>query len=53
MFLEAQMTLVIGFDDNGRDHDNMLLRVLLICKELNLKLNKDKVMSDVHQSLFW
>ena len=29
--------LVVGYDDGGRDHDNILHRVLLICRKVNLK----------------
>ena len=38
----VEYILVVGYDDNGKDHDNTLSRVLQICKEANLKLNKDK-----------
>ena len=34
--------LVIGYDDNGRDHDELVCKVLQRCSEVNLKLNKDK-----------
>ena len=35
-------TLVIGNDKNGADHDAAIHKVLRYCKEVNLKLNKDK-----------
>ena len=34
--------LVIGYDDNGADHDAAVHRVLQRCEEVNLKLNKEK-----------
>ena len=34
--------LVIGYDDNGADHDAVVHKVLQRCKEVNLKLNKEK-----------
>ena len=34
--------LVIGYDDNGTDHDAMVHKVLQRCEEVNLKLNKEK-----------
>ena len=34
--------LVIGYDEDGTDHDKVLYNVLRHCKEVNLKLNKDK-----------
>ena len=38
----ADDILVVGYEDDGMDHDNTLRRVLLTCGEVNLKLNKDK-----------
>ena len=32
--------LVIGYDNNGADHDAAVHRVLQRCEEVNLKLNK-------------
>ena len=43
MFGITDDILVVGYDDNDRDHDNMLRRVLQICREINPKLNKDKI----------
>ena len=37
--------LVVGYDNAGRDHNNTFERVLLICREVNPKLNKDKCYS--------
>ena len=34
--------LVIGYDEDGTDHDTAVHKVLRWCKEVNLKLNKDK-----------
>ena len=34
--------LVVGYDVDGRDHDDMLRKLLLICRDVNLKLNKGK-----------
>ena len=34
--------LVIGYEDNGADHDTAVHKVLWRCKEVNLKLNKEK-----------
>ena len=42
MFGIADDTLVVGYDDYDRDHDNTLRRVLQICREVNLKLYKEK-----------
>ena len=42
MFVIADDILVVGYDDNGRDHDKMVHKVLQRCSEVNLNLNKDK-----------
>ena len=42
MFGIADNFLVVGYDSNGKDHDDTLEQVLQICRQLNLKLNKDK-----------
>ena len=34
--------LVIGYDDNGTDHDAVVHKVLQRCEEVNLKSNKEK-----------
>ena len=34
--------LVVGHDNGGKDHDKTLWQVLQICRNVNLKLNKDK-----------
>ena len=33
---------VVGYKAEGKDHDETLQRVLQICTQVNLKLNKDK-----------
>ena len=38
----ADDILVIGYDEDGKDHDVAVYNVLRQCKEVNLKLNKDK-----------
>ena len=38
----ADDILVIEYDDNGADHDAVVHKVLQRCKEVNLKLNKEK-----------
>ena len=34
--------LVVGYEDDARDHNEMVQRVLQRCREVILKLNKDK-----------
>ena len=34
--------LVVGYKDDGRDHDKIVCKVLQGCSEVNLKLSKDK-----------
>ena len=34
--------LVVGYEDNGRDYDDTVQKVLPGCRNVNLKLNKDK-----------
>ena len=41
-FVIADEILVVGYDVDGKDHDDMLQTVLQICKQVNLTLNKDK-----------
>ena len=38
----ANDILVVGYDSDGKDHDDTLQRVLQICRQVNLKVNKDK-----------
>ena len=38
----ADDILVVGCDSNGKDHNNTIQKVLQICRQVNLKLNKDK-----------
>ena len=37
----ADDILVIGYEKDGKDHDEAMYNVLRQCKEVNLKLNKD------------
>ena len=34
--------LVVGYEDDGRDHDEAVQKVLQRCRKDKLKLNKDK-----------
>ena len=38
----ADDILVAGYETDGKDHDEKLQRVLQRCRQVNLKLNKDK-----------
>ena len=38
----ADDILVVGYEDDGRDHHKTVQKVLQRCREVNLKLNKDK-----------
>ena len=38
----ADDILVIGYDEDGTDHDEAVYDVLRQCQEVSLKLNKDK-----------
>ena len=38
----ADDILVVGYEDDGRDHDKTVHKVLQRCRKVNLKLNKDK-----------
>ena len=38
----ADDILITGFDELGRDYNATLDKVLRICREANMKLNKDK-----------
>ena len=38
----ADDILVAEYDVDGKDHDDTLQRVLQMCRQVNLKLNKDK-----------
>ena len=42
VFGTADDILVIGYNEDGTDHDKAVYNVLRQCKEVNLKLNKDK-----------
>ena len=43
--------LVIGYDNNGADHDAVVHKVLQICGEVNLKLNKENAILGAPPSL--
>ena len=49
----ADDILVVGYGDDGRDHDNLLRRVLQICRKVLLKLNKDKCYFGCSPVPFW
>ena len=38
----ADDILVVGYDSDCKDHNDALQKVLQICRQVNLKLNKDK-----------
>ena len=40
--------LVIGYNEDGADHDAAVHKVLQWCKEVSLKLNKENVILDAH-----
>ena len=42
IFVTADDILITGFDEWGKDHDETLEKVLWVCREANIKLNKDK-----------
>ena len=42
--------LVAGYEADGKDHDPTVWRVLQICRQVDLKLNKDKCHFSVLQS---
>ena len=42
MFSIADNISIAGFDKQGKDYDETLDKVLLVCKQANLKLNKGK-----------
>ena len=41
--------LVIGYDKDGADHDEAVYNMLKWCQDVNLKLNRENVISGVHQ----
>ena len=43
MFGIADDILVVGYDNGSKYHDDRLQIVLQICRQVNLKLNKDKM----------
>ena len=38
----ADDNLIVGYNSNGKDHDDTLQKVLQICRQVNWKLNRDK-----------
>ena len=50
IFIIAYDILALGYDSDGKDHNEMLKQVLQICRHVNLKFNKDKCHSSAHQS---
>ena len=42
VFSIADEILISDFDEQGRDHDATLDKVLRVCMQANMKLNKDK-----------
>ena len=42
IFCIADDILVIGYNNDGKDHDEGVCKVLQRCKEVNLRLNKEK-----------
>ena len=42
VFCIADDILIAGFDDLGRDYNEMVDKVLEICRKANLRLHKDK-----------
>ena len=46
--------LVAGYGADDRDHDETVQRILQRCRQVNLKLNKDKMSFQVHMSpILW
>ena len=41
-FSIADDVLFVGYEADGKDHDETLQRVLKMCTQVNPKLNKDK-----------
>ena len=41
MFVIADDILVVGYNGDGRDHNETVQKVLQRCSRVNLKLNKD------------
>ena len=42
IFCIADDILIAGFDKQGKDHDATLDKILRLCRQVNLKPNKDK-----------
>ena len=46
VFVIADDILIAGLDDQGKDHDATLDKVLRICMKANLNLNRENAFSD-------
>ena len=42
VFSIADDILVVGYEADGKDHDDTLQKVLKMCRQVHLKLRKDK-----------
>ena len=42
IFCIADDRIIVGYDKDGADHDDMLRKVLKLCRQENLKLNINK-----------
>ena len=49
----ANDILVAGYDADGKDHDETVLRVLQRCRQVNLKLNKDVSFQVYFNPVLW
>ena len=45
VFVSADDFLIVDFGEWGKDHNKTLEKGLQICRQANLKLNKDKCIS--------
>ena len=52
-FIVANGILIAGFDEQGRNHDATLDKVLRVCRQANLKPNKDKCLHMHQHSILW
>ena len=49
VFGNADDILILGFDEQAKDHDETLDYICWICRQENLKLNKDKCLFQAYQ----
>ena len=49
----ADNILVVGYDVDGENHDDTIWRVLQICRQKNLKLNKTNAIQMHVSSIYW